>query len=238
MSKVSVGASSRRWKFTSKRSPFSRSPPRNRHSNHAVCQSPERPSDPVLLAMMSHSGMNLKSSWRMPSAWGRGMKLVWPVVSQIPVRRTKPSGGVNPGSIRYTDTSNPVPPGPAAAGPAPPAVDGHRRACRIEPNPSRIEHLHPARRPEVEQPTRFQEKLPLLGKEKGKAGQVDYLLIDLDLGEIGACSEIGRDCRRHRYLHIETGLSPQKRIPDLRAGAVVFRRGGSSQDIRVRLDIV
>ena len=63
-----------------------------------------RPSDPFLFAMMSHSGMNLKSSWRMPSAWGRGVKLVWPVVSQIPVRRTKPSGGVNPGSIRYSDT--------------------------------------------------------------------------------------------------------------------------------------
>src|SRR2546422_6229594 len=40
----------------------------------------------------------------MPRAWGRGVKLVWPVVSQIPVRRTKPSAGVNPGSIRYNDT--------------------------------------------------------------------------------------------------------------------------------------
>src|SRR5207249_3422133 len=213
MSNVSLGASSRRWKFTSKRSPFSRSPPKNRHSKKAVCQSRARPSDPVLSAMMSHSGMNLKSSCRIPRAWGRGVKLVWPVVSQIPVRRTKPSGGVNPRSIRYTDTklSNrslglSVEMRHASGAPGTPGV-------RL-----------PARRREIQQPTRFQEKLPLLGKEKGKAGQVDHLLIDLDLGEIGACSEIGRDGRRHRDLHIEPGLSPKKPIPDLRADAVVFRR--------------
>src|SRR5207244_9852234 len=108
-------------------------------------------------------------------------------------------------------------PRPDAAGHAPPRDDRHRRACRIEPNPSRIEHLHPARRPEVEQPTRFQEKLPLLGKEKGKAGQVDYLLIDLDLGEVGAGGEIGRDVRRHRALHAKPGLPPKNPVPDLAA---------------------
>src|SRR5207247_6346699 len=56
-------------------------------------------------------------------------------------------------------------------------------------------------------------------------------------GEIGAGSEIRCDGRRYRYLHVETGLSPKKSIPDLRAGAVVFRRRGSRQNIRVSLDI-
>src|SRR5437870_2592890 len=43
---------------------------------------------------------NVKSSWRMPSTPGRGMKSTCPVVSQIPVRRTKPKGGANPESMR------------------------------------------------------------------------------------------------------------------------------------------
>ena len=131
----------------------------------------------------------------------------------------------------------PESPRPDAAGHAPPRDDRHRSACRTEPNPSRVEHLHSARRPEVEQATRFQEEFALLRKEKGKPRQVNHLLIDLDLGEIRAGGEIGRDRRHHWYLHIEAGFSPKKPVPDLCAGAVVFRRGGSCQDIRVRLDI-
>jgi len=52
------------------------------------------------------------------------------------------------------------------------------------------------------------------------------LLIGLDLGEVGAGGEIGRDGRRHRDLHVEAGLPPKKPVPDLGAGTVVFRRGG------------
>src|SRR5256885_10072249 len=77
-----------RWKWIQKFTPFGRSPPNARHSNHAVCQSALRKSEPVSFAMMSQLGMgNVKSSCRIPSTPGRGMKSTCPVVSQIPVDR-------------------------------------------------------------------------------------------------------------------------------------------------------
>ena len=62
-------------------------------------------------------------------------------------------------------------------------------------------------------------------------------MVDLDLGEIGAGGEIGRDGRRHWDFHVEASLAAKKSVPDSGADTVVFRRSGSRQDIRVRLDI-
>src|SRR5437899_690384 len=64
-------------------------------------QSPVFVNEPDSLAMMSQLGSgSVKSSWRIPSACGRGMKSVCPVVSQMPVRRTNPSTGLNPSPMR------------------------------------------------------------------------------------------------------------------------------------------
>ena len=56
---------------------------------------------------------------------------------------------------------------------------------------------------EAEEPLVLEEELALLGKEEAEAGQVDLLLVGLDLREIGVVGEVGREVRRHAVLRVE-----------------------------------
>src|SRR5690349_4267026 len=115
--------------------------------------------------------------------------------------------------------------------------DRHGRAARVEPDAARIEELHPPRRPEVEEPTRFQEEPALLREEERKPGQVDHLLIGLHLREVRADREIRRQRWRYAYLRIHAALRAEEARGGLSADAVVLGFHGAPEDVRVQLDI-
>ena len=48
---------------------------------------------------------------------------------------------------------------------------------------------------EVEHAAAFEEEVALLGKEQVEARQVDLLLVDLDLREVGVDGEVGGEVR-------------------------------------------
>src|SRR5437016_4685034 len=231
--------------------------------------------------MMSQLGMgNVKSSWRMPSTPGRGMKSTCPVVSQIPVRRTKPKGGGNvepaprlaatlgvrawdegavppevatvrqklpepdvlfgrhvcpPPGLRVEDTD---PPRPEPSVEPAPCEDRHRRTTRVEADAARVEQLHPARRPQVELPARFEEKLALLGKEERKSGEIDDLLVGFYLREVGADRDVRGQRRCDAELSVDPALAAEIAAHCLPADAVVLRLHGPTERIWVQLEIV
>src|SRR5207253_7430430 len=69
-------------------------------------------------------------------------------------------GLVCPAGLRVEDTDSPWPEPPVEPAPG---EDRHRRTARVEADAARVEQLHSARCAEVEQATRFEEELALLG---------------------------------------------------------------------------
>src|SRR5437870_3003637 len=111
-----------------------------------------------------------------------------------------------PPGLRVEDTDPPRPEPPVEPAPR---EDRHRRTARVEADAARVEQLHPARRPQVELPARFEEELALLGKEEGKSGEVDDLLVGFYLREVGAGGDVRGQRRRDAKLGVDPGLPAQ-----------------------------
>ena len=141
------------------------------------------------------------------------------------------------GAISSADlgVEQPEAPRPDAPGNAPTRDDRHRGACRIEPNPSRVEDLHPARRPEVKQPTRFQEKLAFLGKEQIEPRQIHLLLVDFHLREIRVVGEVGGQALRDPVLGVDAPVGVAV-VRNSRAHGAI--RGEAGQDVRLQFQIL
>jgi len=99
-------------------------------------------------------------------------------------------------------------------------------AAGVEPDAAREEHLHERRlarvalrQTELEDAGVLQEELALLGEEEGEAGEVDLLLVGLDLGEVGVEREIEREAARDPPLEVEAQLDVVPRRVVLGCGA-------------------
>src|SRR2546426_1292802 len=134
--------------------------------------------------------------------------------------------------IEHADPPWPEPPVEPA-----PGEDWHRRTTRVQADAARVEQLHAARRPQVELPARFEEELALFGEEKGKAGEVDDLLVGFDLREVGVDRNVRRQRRRWAELGVDAALTAEITAPCLTADAVVLRLHGPNERIRVQLQI-
>ena len=76
-----------------------------------------------------------------------------------------------------------------------PRTSENRNRCagRGQSDAPRVKKLHSTRCPDVKQPARLEEEFPLLRKEERKPGEIDHLLVRLDLSKIG----IDREVRCH-----------------------------------------
>ena len=79
--------------------------------------------------------------------------------------------------------------------------------------------------------------MPLLRKEERKAGEVDDLLIGLDLCEIRPGRQIGGERRRDSQLRVHPGLPADETVGEARAVAVVCGLNRPTEDVRVELDV-
>src|SRR5205814_7972656 len=140
-----------------------------------------------------------------------------------------------PPGLRVEDTDPPRPEPPVEPTPR---EDRHRRTTRVEADAARVEQLHPARRPQVELPARFEEELALLGKEEGKSGEVDDLLVGFYLREVGADRDVRGQRRCAAELGVDPALAAEIAAPCLSADAVVLRLHGTTERIRIQLEIV
>ena len=52
----------------------------------------------------------------------------------------------------------------------------------------------------------LEKELALLGEEQAEAGQVDLLLVDLDLGKVGVVREVRGEVPRERVLRVNAGI--------------------------------
>src|SRR5437773_2082320 len=144
-------------------------------------------------------------------------------------------GLVCPAGLRVEDTDPPRPEPPVEPTPR---EDRHRRTTRVEAEAARVEQLHPARRPQVELPARFEEELALLGKEEGKSGEVDDLLVGFYLREVGADRDVRGQRRCDAELSVDPALAAEIAAHCLPADAVVLRLHGPTERIWVQLEIV
>src|SRR5438128_9296809 len=109
-----------------------------------------------------------------------------------------------PPGLRVEDTDPPRPEPPVEPAPG---EDRHWRTARVKADAARVEQLHPARRPQVELPARFEEKLALLGEEEGESREVDHLLVDFYLREVGAGGDVRGQRRRDTELSVDPALA-------------------------------
>src|SRR5213592_3326571 len=137
--------------------------------------------------------------------------------------------------LRVEDTDPPRPEPPVEP---PPGEDRHRRTARVEADAARVEQLHPARRPQVELPARFEEKLALLGKEERKSGEIDDLLVGFYLREVGADRDVRGQGRSDAELGVDPALPAEIAARCLPADAVVLRLYGPTKRIWIELEIV
>src|SRR2546422_112170 len=140
-----------------------------------------------------------------------------------------------PPGLRVEDTD---PPRPEPSVEPAPCEDRHRRTTRVEADAARVEQLHPARRPQVELPARFEEKLALLGKEERKSGEIDDLLVGFYLREVGADRDVRGQRRRDAELSVDPALAAEITTRCLPADTVVLRLHGPTERIWVQLEIV
>src|SRR5207244_10950703 len=145
----------------------------------------------------------------------------------------RPAG--RPPGLRLEDTD---PPRPEPSVEPAPCEDRHRRTPRVEADAARVEQLHPARRPQVELPARFEEKLALLGKEERKSGEIDDLLVGFYLREVGADRDVRGQRRRDAELGVDPALAAEIAAHCLPADAVVLRLYGPTERIWIELEVV
>src|SRR5207247_9947160 len=124
--------------------------------------------------------------------------------------------------VEHTDPTGSKPPVEPA-----PCEDRHRRTTRVEADAARVEQLHAARRPQVELPARFEEKLALLGKEERKSGEIDDLLVGFHLREVGADRDVRGQRRRDAQLGVDSALAAEITPCSLPAAAVALRLHGA-----------
>src|ERR1041385_4575680 len=72
----------------------------------------------------------------------------------------------------------------------------HDLPAVAQTNPARIKWLHPGRSGEIEGAAGLEKEVAFLGEEGRQPGEVDHLLMHLDLGEIGIDGEVSREGRR------------------------------------------
>src|SRR5204862_7908353 len=142
-------------------------------------------------------------------------------------------GVLAPAGLRVEETD---PPRPETSVEPSAAEDRDRRAAAVVPGAARIEQLDPTRRAGVEQRAGFQEEFALFGEEEWKAGEVDDLLVGLDLSEVGVGGEVRRQCRRQPDFRIDAGLGAEERAARFAAETVVFGLDGATEGIGVHLE--
>ena len=79
-----------------------------------------------------------------------------------------------------------------------------------------VEKLAPVTPPlrEIEHAAPFEEEVALLGKEQAEAREVDLLLVDLDLREVGVDGEVGGQVRGRRRTSRRRRQSPVDVVVD------------------------
>ena len=75
--------------------------------------------------------------------------------------------------------------------------------------------------PEIEDPHPFLKELALLREEEAETGEVDLLLIDFDVGEVGVQGQIEVQAGREAVLDVDAGL--EGAAAGLRVGRLVAR---------------
>src|SRR5437868_12432581 len=143
-------------------------------------------------------------------------------------------GLVCPAGLRVEDTD---PPRPESSVEPAARDDRHQRTTRVQADAARVEQLHPARRPQVEFPARFEEELAFLGEEEGKSCEIDDLLVGFYLREVGADRDVRGQRRRDAELGVDPALAAQITARCLATHAVVLRLYGPTERIRVELEI-
>ena len=92
---------------------------------------------------------------------------------------------------------------PVGVQPDPPAVEHRRRIRGL-----RRAHLRAgATAGEIEHAAALEKEVTLLGKEQAESREVDLLLVDLHLREVGVDGEVGGQVRRDAVLHIAANIA-------------------------------
>ena len=100
------------------------------------------------------------------------------------------------------------------------ALDGHELAVVADADAAAEEQVDLAALADGEQPAVLEEERPLLGKEQVEPCQVDLLLVDLHLREVGVVGQVERHARRHADLAVDAPVG-------------VFIGRGLSQEITI-----
>ena len=90
---------------------------------------------------------------------------------------------------------------------APAAVDRNGLARRTDPDPTTEEQLDLAGIADREEAGVLQEERALLREEQIEAIEVDLLIVDLDLREIGVDGAVEREARRQAVLDVHSGIA-------------------------------
>ncbi len=111
----------------------------------------------------------------------------------------------------------------------PGAAQDPDRLAGNESDPPAEEEVHLLRRSELEGRGVLQEEGPLFREEERKPGEVDLLVVRLDLGEVGVRGHVHGEIRRHTPFHIQSDVEPLGR-PRLVADGEVVPRGVAERE--------
>ena len=117
---------------------------------------------------------------------------------------------------------------------APPAI-GTTSPAEPDPDPAREEELHLARGAERELPRVLEEEGPLLRVEEAEAVEVDLLLVDLDLREVGVHRGVEGEARRDAPLQVAArGGRRVAGLPERRLLGRLPERVGQQLEVALR----
>ena len=84
----------------------------------------------------------------------------------------------------------------------------------FNPDPTAEEKIHLSGRSKSEGAGVLQKKVPFLRKKEWEAGQIDLLVIDFDLGEVGVDGDIQGHGRVDSVFDVETNIVPEVGVRD------------------------
>ena len=98
------------------------------------------------------------------------------------------------------------------------ADDRHRLAGGVQADAAAEEQIHLTRVADREEAGVLEEERPLLGEEQIEAIEIDLLVVDLDLGEVGVDRAVERQARRDVVLDVAAGVVVVLGVDRLDAG--------------------
>ena len=113
----------------------------------------------------------------------------------------------------------------------PPAADRNLLAVLAEPDAAAEEHVDRTRLSDREQPRVLEEERPLLGKEQREAVQVDLLVVDLDLGEVGVCGQVEGHAGGDAVLQVRPQIAVVEVAPGLGAVQALAEKVGRELEV-------